>query len=72
MPGYRVLFEAAVLSLEPRYRTMLGLRTARLGPLPLPVTIAARVTLAVVRLALDRTGPSEHAARERIRRLGVA
>lgn len=71
-PGYRVLFEAAVLSLEPRYRAMLGLRTARLGPLPLPVTIAARVTLAVVRLALDRTGPSEQAARARLRRLGVA
>jgi uncharacterized protein (DUF2236 family) len=71
-PGYRVLFEAAVLSLEPRYRAMLGLRTARLGPLPLPVTIAAQVTLAVVRLALDRTGPSERSARERLRRLGVA
>jgi uncharacterized protein (DUF2236 family) len=71
-PGYRVLFEAAVLSLEPRYRAMLGLRRAQLGPFPLPVTIAAQVTLAVVRLALDRTGPSERAARARLRRLGVA
>ena len=37
-PGYRVLFAAAVTSLEPKYRELLGLRTARLGPIPLPVT----------------------------------
>ncbi|MDQ1056944.1 uncharacterized protein (DUF2236 family) [Arthrobacter globiformis] len=71
-PGYRVLFEAAVLSLEPEYRRLLGLHTARLGPLPLPVRPAARATLAVVRLALGRASPSELAARQRLRRLGVA
>jgi uncharacterized protein (DUF2236 family) len=32
-PGYQVLFEAAILSLEPEYRRLLGLHTARLGPL---------------------------------------
>ena len=54
-PGYQVLFAAAVTSLEPKYRDLLGLRTARLGPLPLPVTLGTRGTLAVVRLALGRT-----------------
>jgi uncharacterized protein (DUF2236 family) len=70
-PGYRVLFAAAVLSLEPEYRRMLGLRTARLGPLPLPVRSAARVILAVVRIALGPASPSQLAARERLQRLGV-
>lgn len=69
-PGYRVLFAAAVTSLEPKYRQMLGLRTARLGPIPLPVVPATRLTLAVVRFALGRVGPSERAARERLQRLG--
>lgn len=72
LPGYRVLFAGAVLSLEPQYREMLGLRKAHLGPLPLPVTLATKVTLAVVRLALGRRGPSERAARRRLQRLGVA
>jgi uncharacterized protein (DUF2236 family) len=72
LPGYRVLFAAAVLSLEPKYREMLGLRNARLGPFPLPVGLATRATLAVVRLALGPMGPSEQAARRRLRRLGVA
>jgi uncharacterized protein (DUF2236 family) len=70
-PGYRVLFAAAVLSLDPDYRRLLGLRTARIGPLPLPVRSAARATLAVVRLALGPASPSQLAARERLRRLGV-
>jgi uncharacterized protein (DUF2236 family) len=70
-PGYRVLFEAAVLSLEPEYRRLLGLHTARLGPLPLPVGLTARATLAVVRLALGPASPSRLAAGERLQRLGV-
>ncbi|CAI3791949.1 oxygenase MpaB family protein [Pseudarthrobacter sp. MM222] len=69
-PGYRVLFAAAVASLEPKYRELLGLRTPRLGPFPLPVVLATRLTLAVVRLALGQVGPSEQAARDRLRRLG--
>ncbi|MFP3463057.1 oxygenase MpaB family protein [Arthrobacter globiformis] len=71
-PGYRILFEAAVLSLDPEYRRLLGLHNARLGPLPLPVRLAARVTLAVVRHALGPASPSRLAARERLQRLGVA
>ncbi|TLM87131.1 oxygenase MpaB family protein [Pseudarthrobacter sp. NamE5] len=70
-PGYRVLFAGAVYSLEPRYRRMLGLSVPRLGPVALPVRSATKLVLGVVRLALGRRGPSELAARERLRRLGV-
>lgn len=69
-PGYRIMFAGAVYSLEPAYRRMLGLRTPRLGPFPLPVKLATKVTLGVVHLALGRRGPSELAARQRLRRLG--
>ncbi|MGM9472999.1 oxygenase MpaB family protein [Pseudarthrobacter sp. YS3] len=69
-PGYRVMFAGAVYSLEPKYRRMLGLRVPSVGPFPLPVRLATKVTLGVVRLALGRQGPSELAARERLRRLG--
>ncbi|HEY8753114.1 MAG TPA: oxygenase MpaB family protein [Arthrobacter sp.] len=69
-PGYRVLFAGAVYSLEPRYRQMLGLRVPRLGPFPLPVRLATKASLGVVHLALGRQGPSEQAARRRLRRLG--
>jgi uncharacterized protein (DUF2236 family) len=73
-PGYRILFAAAVYSLEPRYRQMLGLSVPRLGPFPLPVRLATKVVLGVVHLALGgprrRMGPSELAARQRLKRLG--
>jgi len=70
-PGYRIVFAGAVYSLDPKYRRMLGLRTARLGPFPLPVRLATKLTLDVVHLALGRgPGPSEQAARQRLRRLG--
>jgi uncharacterized protein (DUF2236 family) len=68
--GYRVLFAAAVTSLEPKYRELLGLRTARPGPIPLPVRLSTKVALAVVHLALGRVGQSEQAARNRLARLG--
>lgn len=70
-PGYRVLFAGAVYSLEPRYREMLGLAVPRLGPFPLPVRLATKAVLGVVRLALGQRGPSELAARARLRRLGM-
>lgn len=73
-PGYRILFAGAVYSLEPRYREMLGLSVPRLGPFPLPVRLATKVVLGVVHLALGgiarRMGPSEVAARQRLKRLG--
>ncbi len=71
-PGYRIMFAGAVYSLEPKYRSMLGLRVPRLGPLPLPVRTATSAALAVVHLALGRgPGPSEQAAMRRLRRLGL-
>ncbi|MGX5715985.1 oxygenase MpaB family protein [Arthrobacter sp. MAHUQ-56] len=72
-PGYRVLFASAVYTLEPRYRSMLGLSVPRLGPFPLPMRPATKAVLGVVHLALGgrrSMGPSEHAARQRLRRLG--
>ncbi|MET4901370.1 oxygenase MpaB family protein [Paenarthrobacter sp. CC6] len=71
-PGYRILFAAAVASLEPKYRELLGLQRAQLGFVPLPVITAARVVLGMVRLALGPHGPSEQAARQRLQRLGYA
>lgn len=71
-PGYRILFAGAVYSLEPRYREMLGLSVPRLGPFPLPVRLATKAVLGVVRLALGPRGPSELAARARLRRLGLS
>jgi uncharacterized protein (DUF2236 family) len=71
-PGYRILFAAAVASLEPKYRKLLGLKPARLGPLPLPAITGAKLVLAAVHIALGRRGPSELAARSRLARLGYA
>ncbi|WP_284985292.1 oxygenase MpaB family protein [Arthrobacter sp. fls2-241-R2A-172] len=71
-PGYRILFAAAVASLEPRYQDMLGLRPPRFGPIPLPVITSARAVLGMVRLALGSHGPSEQAALRRLQRLGYA
>jgi uncharacterized protein (DUF2236 family) len=67
--GYRVLFAAAVATLEPRHRELLGLRVPSLGPIPLPVKAATHVVLRVVRLGLGPEGPSEAAARRRIARV---
>jgi len=68
-PGYRLLFAAAVMSLEPKYRKLLGLKTPALGPLPLPIKAATRMALVLVRIALGRVSPSEKAARKRLRRI---
>ncbi|TDK24795.1 DUF2236 domain-containing protein [Arthrobacter crusticola] len=70
--GYRVLFAAAVATLEPRHREMLGLRVPSLGPIPLPVKAATHLVLKVVRLGLGPEGPSEAAARRRIARVRAA
>jgi uncharacterized protein (DUF2236 family) len=70
--GCRILFAAAVSTLQPKYRRLLGLEPARLGPVPLPVRTAARVVLGIVRLGLGRQSSSEAAALRRLRRLGDA
>ncbi len=71
-PGYTILFAAAVASLEPKYREMLGIRRLGIGPVPLPVITATRAVLGMVRFALGSHGPSEQAARRRLQRLGYA
>ncbi|ASN50882.1 oxygenase MpaB family protein [Sinomonas sp. R1AF57] len=70
-PGYAVLFNAVVSEMPQRHLDLLGLERPRLGPVPLPVTGAAKATLAVVGRALDPMSPSEAAARRRLARLGV-
>jgi len=57
--GYRILFNAAVGSLDPRYRELLGLRTPHLGPIPLPTVLPARLVLAFVRLGLGGRVPAK-------------
>ncbi|MEO6828084.1 MAG: oxygenase MpaB family protein [Microbacteriaceae bacterium] len=69
-PAYRILFAGAVASLEPRFRTLLGLRTARLGPVPLPVIGATGLTLAAAGRLLGPQSAGERAARVRLARLG--
>ncbi len=69
--GYKVLFAAAVSTMDPTYRTLLGLEVPRLGPVRLPVGWAAKAVFGVVHLGLGKTGPSEQAARSRRRRLGL-
>jgi uncharacterized protein (DUF2236 family) len=70
-PGYSVLFNAVLATMPQRRLDLLGLSRPRLGPVPLPVTGAAKATLAVVGRALDPMPPSEAAARRRLARLGV-
>ncbi|NVN00119.1 oxygenase MpaB family protein [Arthrobacter sp. SDTb3-6] len=69
--GYKVLFATAVATLDPRYRTLLGLHAPHVGPVQLPVRWAAKVVLGVVHLGLGKTGPSEQSARARRCRLGL-
>jgi uncharacterized protein (DUF2236 family) len=71
LPGYKVLFAAVVDTLPERYRELLGLERARLGPVPLPTRFAGRIALGAVGAALQKVGPSEMAARRRLVRLGV-
>lgn len=66
-PVYRILFEAAVVSLRPEYREMLGLRSA---PEWL-VTPIVRGTLRAIRLAIGPESPIEDGALNRLRRIGV-
>lgn len=64
---YRLLFAAAVASLEPRYRDMLNLRT-------LPawfVKPATRSLLRLMRTAIGPESPIEDAAKARLQRIGA-
>ena len=65
--AYRLLFAAAVVSLRPEYRRLLGLRA---GPrwIIVPVT---RVALRLIKRAVGPESPVEQAARDRLVRAGV-
>lgn len=66
-PTYRLLFEAAVLSLPIEFRTMLGLR-AKPRWLIQPLT---RGVLRFIRLAIGPESPIEDGAIDRLKRIGV-
>lgn len=70
-PSYRILFEGAIMSLEPRFREMLGLEVARLGPVPLPIIGATRVVLGGAGTLLGTQTQGEKAALGRLERLGL-
>ena len=67
-PIYRLLFDAAVVSIRPEFRTMLGLR-AKPRWFVIPAT---RLTLRVMRAAIGPESPIEDAALARLERLSVA
>lgn len=64
--AYRVLFAAAVATIPPRMRRLLGVRRS-----PLPVVTLTRVVLAVTERALGAGPRAQDMARERLRRLGL-
>lgn len=66
-PIYRLLFDAAVLSLRPEFRTMLGLR-AKPRWLIQPLT---RGVLRFMRLAIGPESPIEDGAIQRLQRIGA-
>ena len=59
LPGADLLFAAVVDTLPERYRELLGLERARLGPVPLPTRLAGRIALGAVGASLQKVGPSE-------------
>jgi uncharacterized protein (DUF2236 family) len=66
-PVYRLLFQAAAVTIEPRFRSMLGLSTAPKWII-VPTT---RLLLNVMRWAVGPESPIEDAALQRLRRLGI-
>ncbi|QNE34452.1 oxygenase MpaB family protein [Leifsonia shinshuensis] len=67
-PSYRVLFRAAVSTLEPRHRAMLGLPVAD----RLPIHGATAVVLSGAQVLLGPQTQAELAARRRLARLAAA
>ncbi len=66
-PVYRLLFDAAVVSIRPEFRAMLGL-TAKPRWRVVPLT---RFMLRAIRLAIGPESPIEDGALNRLRRIGV-
>ena len=67
-PIYRLLFDAAVVSMRPEFRSMLGLR-AKPRWIIVPAT---RLTLRVMRAAIGPESPIEEAALARLERISAA
>jgi uncharacterized protein (DUF2236 family) len=67
-PTYRLLFDAAVVSIRPEFRRMLGLR-AKPRWLVIPAT---RLTLRILRAAIGPESPIEDAALARLARISAA
>ncbi|TCU50958.1 uncharacterized protein (DUF2236 family) [Curtobacterium sp. PhB42] len=68
-PGYRALFQGAVSTLDPRHRSMLGLRAPAIGPVELPVGRATGLVLDGIGGVLGNQTGTERAALVRIARL---
>jgi len=66
-PIYRLFFGAAVVSLRPEFRTLLGLRSSPHW-LVVPLT---RATLRLIRWAIGPESPLEEAALKRLARIGA-
>ena len=66
-PAYALLFQAAVVSLRPEHRAMLGLRS---GPRWLVIP-ATRFLLKAIRVLIGPESPIEDGALRRLRRLGL-
>ena len=66
-PIYRLFFDAAVVSLRPEFRTLLGLRSSPRW-LIVPLT---RATLRLIRWAIGPESPLEEAALTRLARIGA-
>jgi hypothetical protein len=66
-PIYRLLFDAAVVSIRPEFQTMLGL-TPKPRWLIVPLT---RVVLRAIRAGIGPESPIEDAALQRLRRVGL-
>lgn len=69
--GYPVLFNGAVGTLSPRFRSLLGLRGPHLGPVSLPTRPPAGLMLKGIGGVLGAEPAAARAARERRARLGV-
>ena len=67
-PTYRLLFDAAVISIRPEFRRLLGLR-AKPRWLVIPAT---RLTLRILRAAIGPESPIEDAALDRLARISAA
>ncbi|KQS08787.1 hypothetical protein ASG04_07535 [Curtobacterium sp. Leaf183] len=68
-PGYQALFQGAASTLDPRHRSMLGLRAPGIGPVELPVGRATGLVLDGIGAVLGNQTGTERAALARIARL---